>query len=255
MLLITQEPSELIVENNINETAAALGVSANFATGDAGDDKASDKVITVNMPASSPYASCHWWHQHFPQQGLHAEHTDWMGHQPDTHRQLFHRLRFAHVRPCPDQPKFLGFDGGAGGGTSAYFAKPSYQTKLSGNFRLVPDIAYLADPWTGAEFVYTEGGQQSLGVVGGTSLATPMFSGLWAIATQAAGKWIGQASPLLYTLPSGSITDVRPGCRSQQRQWDHRQPATSSNLLLSHGAGASDRDHSPVHEPAIPRRH
>jgi subtilase family serine protease len=58
------------------------------------------------------------------------------------------------------------------------------------------------------EIVLTESGTQSIGVIGGTSLATPMFSGMWALATQAAGKWLGQASPLLYTLPAGAITDV-----------------------------------------------
>ena len=35
-----------------------------------------------------------------------------------------------------------------------------------------------------------------------------MFSALWAIANQAAGTWLGQASPLLYNLPSDAITDI-----------------------------------------------
>jgi subtilase family serine protease len=45
-------------------------------------------------------------------------------------------------------------------------------------------------------------------VVGGTSLACPMFSALWAISAQAAGTWLGQAAPILYTLPADAITDV-----------------------------------------------
>ncbi len=110
--------------------------------------------------------------------------------------------------PVLIDPEFEGFYAGAGGGTSAYWAKPSYQKSLSGTFRLVPDIAYVADPYTGAEFVDTEGGSQFISVVGGTSLATPMFSGMWAVATQAAGKWLGQAAPLLYKLPADAITDV-----------------------------------------------
>jgi hypothetical protein len=35
-----------------------------------------------------------------------------------------------------------------------------------------------------------------------------MFSALWAIATQAAGTWLGQAAPILYGLPADAITDV-----------------------------------------------
>src|SRR5208283_1895033 len=79
---------------------------------------------------------------------------------------------------------------------------------VTGSNRMVPDIAYLADPYTGVEIVLTEGGTQSIGVIGGTSLATPMFSGLWAVVTQAAGTWLGQAAPLLYKLPADAISDI-----------------------------------------------
>jgi hypothetical protein len=37
-----------------------------------------------------------------------------------------------------------------------------------------------------------------------------MFSALWAIANQAAGVPLGEAAPLLYELPAGSILDVVP---------------------------------------------
>jgi subtilase family serine protease len=75
---------------------------------------------------------------------------------------------------------------------------------------MVPDIAYVADPFTGVEIIITDpsSGGQVVEVIGGTSLACPMFSGLWAIANQAAGKPLGQAAPLLYGLPAGAITDV-----------------------------------------------
>src|SRR5208283_1649545 len=90
----------------------------------------------------------------------------------------------------------------------------SYQASLGGSFRLVPDIAMVADPYTGVEFIDTEpigpGGteEQFIAVVGGTSLACPTFSGIWAIANQAAGTLLGQAAPILYGLPAGAITDV-----------------------------------------------
>lgn len=45
-------------------------------------------------------------------------------------------------------------------------------------------------------------------MIGGTSLATPMFSALWAIANQKAHHPLGLASPYLYRLPPDAITDV-----------------------------------------------
>ncbi|MGA9527899.1 MAG: S53 family peptidase [Terriglobales bacterium] len=205
--LIEQDPGELIVENNINETGAALGVSCNFATGDSGDDKAADKIITVNMPASSPYATAVGGTSLFinSKNAITAQ-TGW-GNNITRIASYSSGCGAPTCDPVLIQPNFLGYIYGAGGGTSAYWAKPAYQTSLSGTNRLLPDIAFLADPYTGVEIVLTEG-QQSIGVIGGTSLATPMFSGVWAIANQAAGTWLGQASPLLYKLPAGAITDV-----------------------------------------------
>ncbi len=206
--LIKYEPSELIVENNISETGAALGVSTNFATGDDGDFKAVYKVTTVLMPASSPYATAIGGTSLF----LNTDYT--MKLQTGWGTNITRIASYSSgcgqstCDPVLIQPNYLGFNFGAGGGTSAYWPKPAFQGKLSGNFRLLPDISYLADPETGAEIVLTEGGQQSVGVIGGTSLATPMFSGMWAIANQAAGKWLGNAAPLLYTLPANAIADV-----------------------------------------------
>jgi hypothetical protein len=37
-----------------------------------------------------------------------------------------------------------------------------------------------------------------------------MFSALWAIANQVAGKPLGQAAPYLYSMPAGAITDIVP---------------------------------------------
>jgi subtilase family serine protease len=81
------------------------------------------------------------------------------------------------------------------------FARPSFQSGLNvpGNTRLVPDIAMLADSFTGVEIIETIGGELSVGVIGGTSLATPMFSGIMAIAAQQAGHGLGQAAQLVMT--------------------------------------------------------
>ncbi|MGB9233343.1 MAG: S53 family peptidase [Terriglobales bacterium] len=205
--LIKYEPSELIVENNISETGAVLGVSTNFATGDSGDFKAVYKVTTVNMPASSPYATAVGGTSLFLNKDYSLKLQTGWGTNITRIASYSSGCGQSTCDPVLIEPNYLGFNFGAGGGTSAYWPKPAFQSKLTGTFRLLPDISYLADPETGAEIVLTEG-QQSVGVIGGTSLATPMFSGMWAIANQAAGKWLGQAAPLLYTLPASAIADV-----------------------------------------------
>ncbi len=200
-LLEVYDPSELVVQNSLTELAAALGISANFSSGDDGDFYLDDGVATVSMPAASPYATGVGGTSLFlnPDHSIKLQ-TGWGNNL----------TRIANVTPNPPiiPPLSLGFYAGSGGGTSAVWSKPPYQGSLPGNWRLVPDIAFLADPYTGAEFIDTEGGETFISVVGGTSLACPMFSGVWAISTQAAGTWLGQAAPLLYTLPADAITDV-----------------------------------------------
>jgi subtilase family serine protease len=109
-----------------------------------------------------------------------------------------------------DPPFDLGFNGGSTGGPSSLFTKPTYQKGVPGKMRQVPDISWLADPYTGAiieitlPFIYP----QVLETIGGTSVACPMFSALWAIANQEAGVPLGQAAPYLYSMPKSTITDV-----------------------------------------------
>jgi subtilase family serine protease len=77
----------------------------------------------------------------------------------------------------------------------------------------VPDIAWLADPFTGAVIAISVPGQDPevvWQVWGGTSLACPMFSALWAIANQEAGAPLGQAAQYIYSLPAGAVTDIVP---------------------------------------------
>jgi len=115
------------------------------------------------------------------------------------------------VPPLHDPALGLGFQFGAGGGESLTFAQSSFQNGFvpAGN-RMVPDIGWLADPFTGVEFIQTVDGAPSVGVIGGTSLSCPMFSALMAIAAQKAGHGLGQAAPLVYGLPASAVTDIIP---------------------------------------------
>ncbi len=197
----------LITENLISEVAAVMGESANFSSGDSGDftlDDPTDYPASVSAPADSPYATA----VGGISLALNADNsikwqTGWGNNQ----------TLLIDAGSISDPPFNFGFVGGSGGGPSAFFAKPAYQHKLPGKYRQLPDISWLADPYTGGVIAISEAGiSPSLiyEVYGGTSLACPMFSALWAIANQNAGFPLGQAAPYLYSLPAGAITDVLP---------------------------------------------
>ena len=80
------------------------------------------------------------------------------------------------------------------------------------NYRLLPDISMEADPYTGAIILFTDSPSPEFQIesIGGTSLSTPMFSAMWALANQKAGHLLGQAGPILSKLNSSAINDVVP---------------------------------------------
>lgn len=206
-------PSILVVENNLAETAAALGISQQVSTGDNGDNLALDNAefgidaASPGFAASSPFTTAVGGTSTF----LGADHT--------VKFQTGWGLNFTRIAgPNPNPPVVpplgFGFNGGAGGGASVVFPKPAYQSSLPGDFRQTPDVAMLADPQTGLELIVTPdsvpGHQKFVEVFGGTSLAAPLFSAMWALASQAAGGGpLGQAAPMLYDLPHNAINDVR----------------------------------------------
>jgi subtilase family serine protease len=89
----------------------------------------------------------------------------------------------------------------SGGGYSAVFSKPAYQDRaLAGDQRGIPDISMDASCQSAvviyASFVRT--GRWS-GICG-TSLATPLFAGVVALADQVAGHPLGLINPALYRM-------------------------------------------------------
>jgi pseudomonalisin len=108
---------------------------------------------------------------------------------------------------------------GTGGSQSTVEPKPSWQTKGTSGHRSLPDLAFDADPNSGAQ-IYVKGALQQWG---GTSLSAPLFAGTWA--RMLAGKSnLGFAPPHLYTLPSGVYHDVTSGSNggfSATTGWDY----------------------------------
>lgn len=96
---------------------------------------------------------------------------------------------------------------GSGGGVSRLFGRPAWQEGHEGagphDRRLVPDVAAVADPFTGVKFVFK--GQVLVG--GGTSQSAPIWAGLAAVMNQFLADrglaQLGDLNPLLYELSHG----------------------------------------------------
>ena len=104
---------------------------------------------------------------------------------------------------------------GSGGGVSTYFSRPSWQVGASvpsGTKRLVPDVALVADPNTGAYVILNGGVYQ----YGGTSLSAPIWAGFCALANEARSKVslgaMGLLNPRIYPfLGTSNFRDVTSG--------------------------------------------
>jgi subtilase family serine protease len=112
----------------------------------------------------------------------------------------------------------LGSPAAGSGGTSSIFGRPSWQDaekNVVGNRRGMPDLSMSAAV-DGGVLVYLGFGGIPPGfyVFGGTSEASPEFSGVVAIADQVAGHHLGFLNPALYTLEAAGapgIPDVTTG--------------------------------------------
>lgn len=101
---------------------------------------------------------------------------------------------------------------GTGGGISALFDMPPWQRIAAGAVapdrhdgkRMTPDIAAVADPFTGVKIVLND----QMVVGGGTSQSAPIWSALTAVMNQYLvennGDLIGDINPLLYRIAQGA---------------------------------------------------
>jgi len=166
------DSATLHANNALFQAVAAKGITVTAASGDNGSSDGTNTTV-ADFPSSSPYVvACGGTSLYCPNgiyDGSTVE-TTWSG---------------------------------SGGGFASFFPKPTYQSDLSGDNRLSPDIALVADPRTGVQ--YTIGGASNQ-VVGGTSIVSP------AIAAFAAALNIRQfLTPLLYSFPSTNYHDITVG--------------------------------------------
>ncbi|SHL38648.1 S53 family peptidase [Actinacidiphila paucisporea] len=110
--------------------------------------------------------------------------------------------------------------GAGGGGQSHVFSRPSYQNGVKnvvGARRGTPDIS-MAAAVDGGAWVYSSYDPTATGwdVYGGTSEASPLFSGVIALADQLGRHRVGDIHQALYALAKGSakfsgVVDVKDG--------------------------------------------
>jgi pseudomonalisin len=167
--------------DQILAAAVAQGQTFAIATGDSGANECGPfPGIKPSWPASSPYAVA------VAGTTLNATTAMWNGEV---------------VWNNPG-------NGATGGSPSSFEPKPSWQNALvPGSKRGVADVAFDASPYSGAKVIYHGGIAQ----VGGTSLAAPIFSGLWARVIAVKGTAVGFAAPLLYQLPAADFHDITFG--------------------------------------------
>jgi subtilase family serine protease len=181
--------------------AAAEGIGVYFSSGDSGDETSVLGSPSTDWPASSPWVTAVGGTSlGVSQANTRALETGWGTSTYACNQTTLVCTRAAWLY-------------GAGGGVSKHFAEPSYQTTFGLNVsgRAVPDVAALGDPQTGFLVGQTQsfpgGPSYDEYRIGGTSLSSPIFAGLMALADQAAGSPHGFANPLFYAHP-GAFYDV-----------------------------------------------
>ncbi|WP_103343743.1 S53 family peptidase [Amycolatopsis sp. CA-126428] len=193
--------------NSMALQAAIQGQTITVSTGDAGNNSGPVGHPTASFPSSSPWVvAVGGTSVGLDQNNQPTVLTGWENSGNTQSGTAWSSQRDA------DGP----FASGAGGGTSALYDAPDWQAGVvpgSGGKRAVPDIAALADSYTGMLVGQTIKGQFGIGSYGGTSLASPLIAGLVVDAQQArAGNArVGLLTPVLYSLKgSGAIADVVP---------------------------------------------
>lgn len=204
--------SEQGAVNQMFEQAAAEGINVFVSAGDWGDWTPFIGYKDVSFPASDPYVVSVGGSSLFvDNKNNYQSEMEW----GDTFTQI--------LSPSGQLLASNLFWAGTGGGTSNFFAKPSWQTGVSGlgstNMRQVPDVGYNSDPFTGFELVMPDGSIQD--GWGGTSDAAPQWAAIAALANQGHKQLTGGSAlpfidPILYQNGQTAFHDVVHGTYTLQ---------------------------------------
>jgi subtilase family serine protease len=200
-------PGFIKPQNDTFIQAAIEGIGLYFSSGDNGDEVENLGIASPDWPASSPWVTA------VGGTSLGVTKTD--GYYGETGW----GTRSAPLANGAWGP--FSFLYGSGGGTSRLFAEPSYQqgvvpaslaTRWGPAARVVPDVAMDGDPNTGMLVgqtqTFSDGAYYDEYRIGGTSLSSPLFAGVMALADQAAGTPHGFANPALYRASASAYHDI-----------------------------------------------
>jgi subtilase family serine protease len=179
---------------------AAEGITYMFSSGDDGDESDSTGVVQPDYPTSDPYATAvGGTTTAIDAAGAIAWQTGWG------------TLKYS-LSSDGTSWDLLGFLYGSGGGESLLFDQPDYQAGITpAGARGVPDVAMDGDDTTGMLIgetqTFPDGAHYDEYRIGGTSLSSPLFAGMTALAVQHAGSSVGLLNPTIYAHPA-AFTDV-----------------------------------------------
>ena len=165
---------------------AAEGISFFAASGDEGAYGGTPTTYgSVLFPASSPFVTAV------------GGTTLYVNVTSGSISQMNANATYSYEEAWSISPDYSGETVSSGGGYSTLFPKPWYQMGVdSSMFRSVPDVAADANPYTG--FTVLVEGQKE--VVGGTSLATPLWAGMTSLLDEYLNKPLGLLNTYLYRI-------------------------------------------------------
>ena len=204
-LYITIDQNLVDAYESVFKHGAVQGIGFYFSSGDNGDDLASLGVRTSRLSERRSMGDRGRRHVAGDRTQRRPAVRDRLGHgevQP-------HGRRLELDASEPVDP----FLYGAGGGYSQVFPRPLYQRGVvpsDTTGRAVPDIAMDGDPTTGMLIGETQdfslpsrfgpaGIHYGEYRIGGTSLSSPLFAGVQAVAQSGVGRRIGFANPFIYS--------------------------------------------------------
>lgn len=208
--------------------AAIEGIGVYFSSGDNGDETINFGFATTDWPPSSPWVTAVGGTSlAIDQTNTRVFETGWgtSSYNCNTTTLVCTRTEWLY---------------GSGGGVSQIFAEPWYQSNaVSFNGRAgraVPDVAALGDPQSGFLIgqtqTFPDGVYYDEYRIGGTSLSSPIFAGLMALADQKAGYAHGFANPLFYSNTNAffDVTSVKTAVA--RRNFVNSVDATSGTVDL-----------------------
>jgi subtilase family serine protease len=155
----------------------------------------------------------------------------------------------------------VGYPLSTGGGYSTLFSKPAYQAgAVAGRARGVPDVAYSAATKGAALIYWSQGGTDlppDFYIFTGTSLGTPQWAGLVALAEQPSQHRLGQVNATLYAAAGGAngrplFHDIKTGNNSVVFTDDNGTLKTLHGYSATPGWDATTGLGSPVANALVP---